>query len=489
MDQPNILLIQCDQMTRSVIDNPVVDTPNLERMADEGVTFERAYCPSPLCVPSRAAMMTGTLPSENGSYDNAGDYPSSIPTMAHYLRREGYRTELAGKMHFIGPDQLHGYEYRTTTDVYPSGFDWIPDWTSDRRFPWYHDMSSVFRAGPVRAALQIDYDEETAFAARRALTDAARDPRSFFLTASFTFPHDPFEVPKAYWERYEGVEVDDPVVGPVASPDPHSRRLIEMIEADTKVPDADQIRAARRGYYGAVSFIDDIVGELLDTLHRLDLTSSTVVVFTSDHGEMLGERGLWYKMSPFEGSAGIPLLVSAPGRFPAGHRVTAPVSTLDLMPTFLELCGVGAPVTALDGESLLPLLEGGATHGRVAMEYLAEGLTAPQIMLVDGDWKLVRCPGDPDLLFDLATDPHELSNRSGDPTVADVERRLSDAIVGRWDLDELRRRVIESQARRRVVSEALGTGQITAWDHRPDGRRYIGTGQDFWSTLEAARLE
>ena len=327
MEQPsNILLLQCDQLAASALSaygNTTVLSPNIDRLAAEGVVFERAYCPSPLCVPSRAAMMTGLLPSRNGAYDNEGEFPTGLPTIAHYLRLGGFHTQLIGKMHFIGPDQLHGFEDRPVTDIYPAGFDWIPDWNlnDDERLPWYHDMGSVFRAGPVRAALQIDYDEEVAFHTRR-LVDAARSPgRPFFITASFTFPHDPFEVPLDYWMRYDGAAIDPPKVPPVAveDQDPHSRRLSRMIEADKFLPTPDQVLAARRGYYAAVSFIDDIVGDLLATLDSLGLAERTAVIFTSDHGEMLGEGGLWYKMSPREGSARVPLILSHPTRWaPAG---------------------------------------------------------------------------------------------------------------------------------------------------------------------------
>lgn len=444
-------------------------------------------------------MMTGLLPSRNGSFDNAGEFPAGLPTIAHYLRRGGYHTQLIGKMHFIGPDQLHGFEDRPVSDVYPAGFDWIPDWSlsDDERLPWYHDMSSVTRAGPVRAALQIDYDEEVAFRARRSLVDAARSPdRPFFITASFTFPHDPFEVPPLYWERYDDVAIDAPQVPalPLEDQDPHSRRISRMIEADKITPRPDQVLSARRGYYAAVSFIDDIVGDLLQSLDSLGLRENTVVIFTSDHGEMLGERGLWYKMSPREGSARVPLVFSAPGRF-APTRVTTPVSTLDLLPTLVDLGDrnrSGEPVTPLDGESLLPWLQGEhATHGDVALEYLAEGVNAPLVMLVRGRYKLVRCPGDPDLLYDLETDPFEQTNLAEDPAHRSAYQELAEAVERRWDLDSLHGRVISSQAQRRIVAEALAKGRIRPWDHpTPDDAlgRYMRTGDDFWPTLERRRL-
>jgi choline-sulfatase len=502
VETPNILLIQCDQLAAQALSaygNSSVISPQIDRLAREGVVFERAYCPSPLCVPSRAAMMTGLLPSRNGAFDNAGEFPAGLPTMAHYLRLNGYHTQLIGKMHFIGPDQLHGFEDRPVSDVYPAGFDWIPDWrlADDERLPWYHDMSSVARAGPVRAAVQIDYDEEVAFRTVRALRDAARDQtRPFFVTASFTFPHDPFEVPPIYWDRYEGTTIDPPRTPalPIEDLDPHSRRLLRMIEADKILPTEEQVMAARRGYYAAISFIDDIIGELITTLESLGLSERTVVLLTSDHGEMLGEAGLWYKMSPREGSARVPLIFGWHGRFrPA--RVPVPVTTLDLLPTLVEITGgfpPGGPAVPLDGQSLLPCLDGGLVPNRdVPLEYLAEGVRAPLVMLIRGRNKLVRCPGDPDLLYDTESDPEELINLAGDPAYSSIYEELSVEVDRRWDLDTLHRQVLDSQAARRVVSEALGAGRRHQWDHpTPDDAagRYLRTGDDFWPTLERRRL-
>src|SRR5436305_9108186 len=149
--RPNIVLVLADQLSAGALGpygNTTVKAPNLDRLAEEGVVYERALCPSPLCVPSRSAFATGMLPSRTGVYDNAAELPASIPTFAHYLRLLGYRTVVAGKMHFIGPDQLHGFEQRPIPDVYPAGFDWVPDWrlADHETLPWYHDLSSVRRA-------------------------------------------------------------------------------------------------------------------------------------------------------------------------------------------------------------------------------------------------------------------------------------------------------------------------------------------------------
>jgi choline-sulfatase len=177
--------------------------PHIEQLAAQGVLFRSAYCNSPLCAPSRFSMLAGQLPSRIGAYDNACELSATTPTVAHYLRAGGYRTILSGKMHFVGPDQLHGFEERLTTDIYPADFGWTPDWTRfDDRPTWYHSMDSVLTAGPTIRTNQLDFDEEVVFTTRRKLFDLARradgDERPFFLVASLTHPHDPFAIPQRY---------------------------------------------------------------------------------------------------------------------------------------------------------------------------------------------------------------------------------------------------------------------------------------------------
>ena len=167
-----------DQMTPSALPfhaNPLTYAPNMARLAAGGVVFDAAYAPSPLCSPARASFMTGLLPSRTGAYDNAAELGSDVPTFAHYLRSAGYRTVLSGKMHFCGPDQLHGFEERLTTDIYPADYGWTPDWDRPHERPsWYHDMYSVLDAGPCLRSNQLDFDDEVAFASQRALFDHVR---------------------------------------------------------------------------------------------------------------------------------------------------------------------------------------------------------------------------------------------------------------------------------------------------------------------------
>ena len=251
-------------------------------------------------------------------YDNAAELAATVPTLTHHLRNLGYHTALAGKMHFVGPDQLHGFERRLTTDVYPAGVDWTPDWTrpvSDR-LPWYHSMESVLTPARCVAAMQTDYDDEVAFHAARHLRDLARHARDepFFLVASFTNPHDPWEIPARYWDRYD----PDAITLPAVALDPESRGPPQPPAADhvRRRPGRPfktaQIRRARHAYYAAISYVDERIGEVLAALRETGLDKTTTVVFCADHGEFLGERGLWYKMSLLDASARVPLILAAP---------------------------------------------------------------------------------------------------------------------------------------------------------------------------------
>jgi choline-sulfatase len=495
MDAPHIVLVIADQLAASALPaygNGVVQAPTLERLGAEGIVFERALCASPLCVPSRAALMTGLLPSRTGAFDNAGELPAAVPTFAHHLRAAGYRTVLVGKMHFIGPDQLHGFEERPVPDVYPAGLDWIPDWrlADDERLPWYHDLRSVLRAGPVRTTLQVAYDEEVSRHARAAIVESARDrSRPLLLVVSFTHPHDPYEVPAEHWQRYEGVEIDLPTFGEPPEPlDAPTRRLRAMLGCERASVARERVLAARRGYYGAISLVDDHVGAVLATLAEHGLADDTIVVVTSDHGDMLGERGLWFKMAPFEHSIRVPLIVHAPRRF-AGGRVSRTVSMLDLAPTLIDLAGSRTP-EGLDGVSLAGALAGGNVPNRDApLEYLAEGVRAAQVTLVRGDLKAVRGLGEPDLVYDLGDDPGERVDLDKDPERRDQVESLRAAVDARWDLAALDGEVRASQARRRLVARALATGALMRWDLPAGDGPYIRTGDDFWETLERARRD
>jgi len=487
--RPNILFIQADQMAAAPLPfygGQRVLAPQLQALADGGTVFDAAYCNAPICAPSRFSMMTGRLPTAIGAYDNASELPAATPTLAHFLTRAGYRTVLAGKMHFIGPDQLHGFAERLTTDIYPADFAWTPNWAagpSDR--PSGISMLNVLQAGPCVRSLQMDYDDEVEHLAVQRLYDFAREPqrKPFFMAVSFSHPHPPYTAGQRWWDRYRHEDVDMPVVPPipVAQRDVHSQWLHTSHGGDTQPVSEEQVRNARHAYYANIAYVDDKVGHLLSTLQDCGMADDTIVVFTSDHGEMLGERGMWYKQTFFEPSARVPLVVRVPGTA-RGQRVAEPVSLVDLLPTLMDWAGgPGDWPEPLDGASWAPLLHGAparpSAERSVICEYTDMGVIVPARMIRSGDFKYIDTHGHPAQLYDLRADPLELHNLAGRGANAVIEARLRGALLAGWDADTVMASVMASQRRRLYLKDAAGqTAPRPSWDYqatRDDSRRFV----------------
>ncbi|KID12429.1 choline-sulfatase [Ponticoccus alexandrii] len=474
MSKPNILILMVDQLNGTLFPDGPADwlhAPNLKALAARSTRFANAYTASPLCAPGRASFMSGQLPSVSRVYDNAAEFASDIPTYAHHLRRAGYQTALSGKMHFVGPDQLHGFEERLTTDIYPADFGWTPDYRKpgERIDWWYHNMGSVTGAGVAEISNQMEYDDEVAHHAKMKLYDLARglDERPWCLTVSFTHPHDPYVARKKYWDLYDDCEHLMPEVPAMAyeDHDPHAQRIFDANDWRNFDITEEDIRRSRRAYFANISYLDDHIGTLLKTLE--DTRQEAIVVFVSDHGDMLGERGLWFKMCFYEGSARVPMMIATPGG--QGARVTDPVSNIDICPTLCALAGVDMSEVMpwTEGESLVPLMNGGARKTPVAMEYAAEASQSPLVCLREGKWKYTNCALDPEQLFDLEADPHELVNLAEDPAAKAVLEGFRVKAAGRWDLERFDAEVRQSQARRWVVYEALRQGGYYPWDFQP----------------------
>ncbi|NKB64317.1 MAG: choline-sulfatase [Gammaproteobacteria bacterium] len=481
---PNILVIQADQMTAKALGlygHPLVKTPNIDRLADRGTVFKNAYCNFPLCVPSRTSMMTGRYANSLGLWDNAIEMPASIPTLAHYLREQSYHTVLCGKMHFVGPDQIHGFNERITTDIYPSNFAWTPDWIKGERYrPTGINMRAVVDSGVCVRGLQIDYDEEVEHAGVQQLHDLARyhkeDP--FMLWVSFTHPHSPYITTQHYWDMYDHDEINMPEVSEIAldEMDPMSRWLHYAHGGDLHNVTEEHVRTARHAYYGMCTYIDDKVGRLLETLDDLALTDETLVVFTSDHGEMLGERGMWFKQSFHEWSVQIPLIVSMPGK-EQPRQMDELVSLVDLLPTFLDVATGGKKsetVTPIDGHSLIGLMDGQSWDNKVISEYTGEGVVAPCRMVRRDDIKFIYTHGHPDLMFDLSNDPNELVDLIGHENYRQIEQTLRTELLKDWDPDAINSACIQSQKERMLIQKTTGGYPHYAYVSRSgDGERFI----------------
>ena len=486
--RPNILLLMTDEhgaQFSGTYGHPFIRTPAMDRLAAEGVTFDAAYCNNPLCVPSRLSFMTGRHTHNCAGWDNATPLAPDAVTWPHLLRAQGYDVALSGKMHLVGDDHLHGFQEQLARDLHSELehpiFPWkrgIPEarepWPgvvrTESRVPPGPDGEEAVAAedadtpptGPGRTP-EIDADDDAVSAALAFLRQRAHGSaeRPFALCVGLIAPHFPFVVPEPFFSQYFPHHADLPHLpaGHLEALPPAAQRLRQAFGFGGHTE--PQVRRARAAYYGLVSYADDKLRQLLEALDELGLADDTLVIHTSDHGEMLGEHGLWRKMSFYEQSARVPLQIRWPGRAAAGRRVAECVSLVDVAATIAAAAGAASPVAPMDGRSLAGLLAGPDPTWRdeAFAEHTAHGTDRARAMLRRGRWKLCLSGGEdrePEL-YDVVQDPGEFTNLAGDPAAAGVQRHMTDALLRRWDWRRIDREVRASQRRRQLVRSAATT--------------------------------
>ena len=458
--RPNIVFMFSDQHAQRIAGcygDPVADTPNLARLSRAGVTFDNAYCPSPLCVPSRMATLAGRYPNEIDCRTNHEGLHTDVPTFAHGLGLAGYRTALVGRMHALGPDQTHGFAERRVGDI---GATWAggpqPDLgainaargSSGPSFHWSGaGGTSYMRFDKDVTEGALAYLDEAA--ARRAGGDAS----PFFLMVGWFLPHHPYIAAPEDYDLFEG-RVPPPRLPPAASDHPFIRSWRERTQV-TDLPDEVTLRA-RAAYYGNVRLIDRMAGRIVDRLEALGLAADTLVIYASDHGEQLGERGVWCKSTMYDQSAKVPLIMAWPGGLPVNERRDHVVNLIDLNATLLEAAGA-PPLPNATARSLLGVARdpAGAWRNETFSEYYAGLISldtrpAQHRMVRSGRWKLVYYHGMAPQLFDLAEDPDETRDLAGSPDHAEVRAALTERVLDRWDPDAIARRMAEKEPETRL---------------------------------------
>ncbi|MGB5870015.1 MAG: sulfatase-like hydrolase/transferase, partial [Albidovulum sp.] len=316
---------------------------------------------------------------------------------------------------------------------------------------------------------ELQYDEDSHFKSLEYLRHAPDKP--WMLTVSFTNPHPPYIVPKKYWEMYKDADIPLPEY-PADMDDRYSaydhaiRRWHGLHLRGDEIRDPKNLIAMRRGFAALAHYVDDKIGELLEVLEDKGLRDDTIIIVTSDHGEMLGEKGMIQKRSLYEWSARIPLFVDMPGAAP--RVIDTPVSLLDVPATLIDIAGQ-TPVQPLEGRSLLPAIKGADLEViPVISEYHGEGIMRPSFMVRLGDWKYHYCHGSDPQLFNLVSDPGEWNNRAGDPACHEIETKLNQVITGGYfDLDKIKSEVWERLPLKQVVNDAMKANG-TAWDYVVD---------------------
>jgi len=436
----NVLFLLSDQHRPSCmghLGDRLARTPHMDSLAATGMRFSSAYCTNPVCTPSRASILTGLYTHNHRTWNNGTPWPFQIKTMAHHFSRAGYVSGLIGKMHFVDA-QTHGFDYRLDfndwfqylgpkTQLYAdelgrpnsgSGLPIIDDLWRDFGDPWQVHRTPDGRKGFVhigRASMIDERDQFEAFVSRESIRFLKRFSKDhpFFLISSYLKPHDPFTPPPRHARMFKAEDMKLPDTwGKVdlSKVPAEIRRRIETDAPNPEIKDPAYARQRIAMYYANVAYLDESIGHVLRTLQELNLEKDTIVIYSSDHGEMLGDHGLWHKFVFYEPSVGVPLIFRVPGMTQAGSVCSTPVSQVSLMATLLDLCGVPVP-SGLDGEPLTPFLRqpGLNPEKPVYAEFALQSKNA-KAMIRLGNWKYNHYANDTPELYNLHNDPNEMNN-------------------------------------------------------------------------------
>ena len=434
-DRPNVLFLCSDQHQASAAGcygSTEVHTPNIDRIAESGVRFDRAYCQSPVCVPSRGSIITGVYPHSHGARILQDPLPEDAYTIAHHFQEQGYQTAAIGKMHFGDESQRHGFEYRLHGDEFR---DTLTDqeWRAFRK-----DQSSADSVMGKASELSARYFQDTYYSDEtvRFLREERDTDRPFCLWSSFFMPHTPLVPLKEFFDLYDPAKLNLPERTDHELEDGFEGHLTRAKQRGWYAQTDDELRPSLAGYYGNTSQMDDNLGKVLDTLFELGLEKNTIIVYTSDHGEMAGAHRMWTKHNMYEESVRVPLIVGLPGGIDAGSSRDALIEHVDLFPTLAELCGLPDP-EALHGRSFAPLLLNESYESRefaYSEYYFCHSVFTrddryvgkPPILMVRTDrWKLNYLSWERSELFDVANDLGEFQNVIDDPGNSGIVKELT----------------------------------------------------------------
>jgi len=451
--QPHIILILSDQHNRAMLGcagDVVVRTPHLDRLASRGVRFENAYCASPVCVPSRTSLLAGLHITETECYSNDTALRSDRATFVHALGVAGYETVLAGRMHFVGPDQSHGFTTRLTGDITPTVLGGRGTSYGDLRSLAGQAGRVVQKSGAGRSSL-IAYDEAVTEAACGYIQSYVAE-QPLFMTIGHYGPHCPYVCPSdPYDYYYENLPLPSNPENFLDTVHPAVKKWFDIRKMD--VVKEEDVRRARAAYYGLVELLDRYVGDILNAVESSLDPENTLIIYASDHGDMAGHNGLFWKSNMYEGSAGVPLIFAGAGVIGAGRCIKQPVSLLDFAPTLIQTAG-GPLLPDMHGQDLTPLLaaqmDENAKRAVVSLHIdRGDNFVA---MVRQGDWKLVTFLGyDYPQLFNVVDDPAEQHDLGKMPEHKALIEGLSKEIARYWDGAQVKEKYDQQQGHHDIL--------------------------------------
>ena len=445
----NLLFIMSDEHTRAVLGcygNRSVHTPNLDRLAAEGTRFTNAYTPSPVCVSARASLATGRWVHDTGAWSSAEPYDGAVPGWGHRLIDAGHRVASVGKLHYRQTSDPNGFDEELLPLHVVGGVGWAKGLLRDP-LPVYGDatreLAEQVGAGETGYS---HYDQRICATACDWLgrNGTGRD-KPWVLFVSFVSPHYPLIAPQDFYDLHDFADIGLPHRRDEEPDHPVLKEIYDFYSYRQHFTDA-AVRQGRLGYYGLCALVDHLVGRLLATLDDLGLRDNTRVLYTSDHGEMLGNHGMWTKMLMNEDSAGIPLILSGPGVH-SGAVVDTPVSLVDAHPTILEGAGLALSEAdqALPGRNLINIAEGEVPERTILSEFHDGGSPTGYFMVRKDAWKYVHYAGSRPQLFDLAGDPQEDEDLGESSAHAGVRKDCEALLRDILDPDAVNARAFEDQ--------------------------------------------
>jgi choline-sulfatase len=437
----HIVYILSDQHNPEIMGNagdPYVRTPNIDRLYAEGTSLEHCYCGSPLCVPSRTALLTGKLPSRTGIWNNMQCLPTHVPTFANSLTANGYETVLSGRMHFVGWDQRHGFEKRFVGDITPSfiGEDNEEEIYGSFKRSSGQNTVSVKKSGAGDSAV-LHFDRDVVDAACTYLQERT-DDRPLFLTVGLYGPHCPYIAPKELYDHYYRVLPEIPFWDKEKKDAMHPAIRAWYGNRKLESVTREDVRRIRAAYYAMVELLDGYVGQVVETVRKTIGLEDTVIIYGSDHGDNIGTHGMFWKTNFYDAAARVPMVFVNRELFKAGATVGGVTSLLDLAPTILEATG-SIQLGSYDGQDILENLKEGKPVSEDRMVFsLCSDIKGdnPSAMVRHRQYKLVVYAGYEDCqLFDLEKDPRELQDLSADPSLQPLVQRMRSALAQVWDED------------------------------------------------------